>query len=369
MNRLATLALYILVATVFAVTCPVPTAQAVPFTAGNGWSEIVSAAPPTQLPNGNWEYVYDLIGGTSSWSRFVTFSGFDADGIANLHTGQYGDENAMAAFENPDGSITGVWQRWDGHTVRGYPPWGGFQERSIYPSYWNAGSQQWDLANAGMGGNWPGQNEAWAIDNTWHTGNEYVLGNVFGQPAANFRRYPGVLIDSDGQPGNDGLQFDSFTHVQSGWGHNQPGLQATFRIEHPAAPGQIVWSTYHNDTPGGLATVEGTILGPAAVVPEPSLPSDLTNNGFVDFEDLTILLANWNRRTTPARGNLVNADTTPVNFEDLTVLLADWTGPGPAGSPEAALGTEAVPEPSTLLLALLATLGLSFYRRRRRRAL
>ena len=29
---------------------------------------------------------------------------------------------------------------------------------------------------------------------------------------------------------------------------------------------------------------------------------------------------------------------------------------------------EAVPEPSTLLLALLATLGLSFYRRRRRRA-
>ena len=58
---------------------------------------------------------------------------------------------------------------------------------------------------------------------------------------------------------------------------------------------------------------------------------------------------------------------TVVNFADLTVLLSDWTGPGPAGSPEAALG-EAVPEPSSLLLALLATLGLSFYRRRRRRA-
>ena len=50
------------------------------------------------------------------------------------------------------------------------------------------------------------------------------------------------------------------------------------------------------------------------------------------------------------------------------MLLADWTGPGGAGSPEAALGEEVVPEPSTLLLALLATLGLSFYRRRRRRA-
>jgi hypothetical protein len=96
-----------------------------------------------------------------------------------------------------------------------------------------------------------------------------------------------------------------------------------------------------------------------------SLLADLTNNGFVDFQDLTILLANWNKEVTAAEGNLVSADTTPVNFQDLTVLLADWTGPGPAGSPEAALGTEAVPEPSSLLLALFATLGLSFGWRRR----
>ena len=98
-----------------------------------------------------------------------------------------------------------------------------------------------------------------------------------------------------------------------------------------------------------------------------SLLADLNSNGFVDFEDLTILLANWNKDVGAADGNLVEPAITVVNFADLTVLLADWTGPGPAGSPEAALG-EAVPEPSTLLLALLATLGLSFYRRRRRRA-
>ena len=98
-----------------------------------------------------------------------------------------------------------------------------------------------------------------------------------------------------------------------------------------------------------------------------SVTSDLTGNGFVDFEDLTVLLANWNRHTTPARGNLVDANTTPVNFEDLTVLLADWTGPGPAGSPEGALGAEAVPEPSTLALTLVAALaGLPAVRRRRR---
>ena len=111
-----------------------------------------------------------------------------------------------------------------------------------------------------------------------------------------------------------------------------------------------------------LPSIQTTLL------PGTSILSDLTGNGFVDFEDLTVLLANWNKEVGADAGNLVNADTTPVNFEDLTVLLADWTGPGPAGSPEAALGDNAVPEPSTLLLALLATLGLSFYRRRRRRA-
>ena len=50
----------------------------------------------------------------------------------------------------------------------------------------------------------------------------------------------------------------------------------------------------------------------------------------------------------------------------MDVFLADWTGPGPAASPEAALGAEAVPEPSAMLLCAFATLGLGFYRRRRR---
>ena len=55
------------------------------------------------------------------------------------------------------------------------------------------------------------------------------------------------------------------------------------------------------------------------------------------------------------------------NFADLTTLLADWTGSGAAGSPEAALG-EAVPEPSGLVLAVVAVFGLSVVSRRGRRA-
>ena len=72
--------------------------------------------------------------------------------------------------------------------------------------------------------------------------------------------------------------------------------------------------------------------------------ADLTGNGFVDFEDLTVLLANWNKDVTAADGNLVEPLTSVVNFEDLTVLLAAWTGPGGAGSPPAAVAEATVSE-------------------------
>ena len=95
----------------------------------------------------------------------------------------------------------------------------------------------------------------------------------------------------------------------------------------------------------------------------PRRPGDLTGNGWVDFEDLTVLLANWNQAVGVEAGNLVMPDSTPVNFDDLTVLLSEWTGPGPAGSPEAALDGAPVPEPSSLVLAMIGLLGVC--RRRR----
>ena len=108
------------------------------------------------------------------------------------------------------------------------------------------------------------------------------------------------------------------------------------------------------------------IVESITVVPKPTNPSDLTGDNFVDFDDLTILLAHWDQEVSAGQGNLVDPLTTAINFQDLTFLLADWTGPGPVGSPEAASGEAAVPEPSGLALALVASLGVCCWRRRRR---
>ena len=102
-----------------------------------------------------------------------------------------------------------------------------------------------------------------------------------------------------------------------------------------------------------------------AIVSKPA--ADLTGNGFVDFDDLAILLTNWDQDVGAALGNLVSADDTVVNFDDLAVLLTDWTGPDPAGSPPAALGAESVPEPSAIVLAVMAALGIAVSFRQRRR--
>ena len=68
----------------------------------------------------------------------------------------------------------------------------------------------------------------------------------------------------------------------------------------------------------------------------PALVGDLPGDGFVDFQDLTILLAQWDRNVSAGLGNLVDPLTSPVNFQDLTLLLAAWTGPGPAAAPRPA---------------------------------
>jgi len=72
-------------------------------------------------------------------------------------------------------------------------------------------------------------------------------------------------------------------------------------------------------------------------------PADLNMDGFVDGLDLGILLGSWNTTTTPDMGELNG--TPPVDGLDLGLMLGAWNPP-PLSS------ASAVPEPTTLLLAL-----------------
>ena len=127
------------------------------------------------------------------------------------------------------------------------------------------------------------------------------------------------LIDDDG----DELEFSD----------DAPGLGTASRIAGWIAP---TTGTFFLEVSGFDQFFDtGSYFLDVIDKSEPTLVGDLTGNGFVDFEDLTVLLANWNQAATAEQGNLTDPDGSLVDFEDLTVLLAAWTGPGPAGAPAA----------------------------------
>jgi len=80
-------------------------------------------------------------------------------------------------------------------------------------------------------------------------------------------------------------------------------------------------------------------------------PGDADNDGDVDDDDLSLLLANWGQDTDCAHGEFSEAP--PVDDDDLSLLLANWTGSILA----------AVPEPAS---AALLILGAPLLARRKR---
>jgi len=92
--------------------------------------------------------------------------------------------------------------------------------------------------------------------------------------------------------------------------------------------------------------------------PDP-MPGDANDSGFVDDDDLAVLLSNWEQDpgtiTTWALGDFTK--DTDVDDDDLAVLLGNWTGSPPGGA--------GVPEPVSAVLLLIGA-PLAAVRRRRK---
>jgi hypothetical protein len=86
-----------------------------------------------------------------------------------------------------------------------------------------------------------------------------------------------------------------------------------------------------------------------ASIAELFAPEDLNIDGFVDGLDLGILLGNWRQFVPPSGGELDARP--PVDGEDLGILLGAW-------NPQPLVAASTVPEPNTLLLGALTTMGL-----------
>jgi hypothetical protein len=155
-----------------------------------------------------------------------------------------------------------------------------------------------------------------------------------------------------------------------------PGFAVTFFdsfdvINGGIAADQLTWT----GTAAGEATIHGSIIGlkdlpteiggyvtilfdregnppvPAGFVPEPPVMGDCDLSGYVDDDDLSILLANWNMYADWTTGDLDENGFVADN--DLSLLLANWgarCSPAPDG--------DAVPEPATLSLLMLGGLAL-----------
>ena len=203
------------------------------------------AAVPAQLPDGNWEYVYDVYGDSSGYVVGCGISGFDASLIANQWTYSWG-------------GVTGtIAQQWEWLPANGQGTAEAF------------GSSSFD------GTTWALHGQPWAVDNIWHTPDEYVKGAV-SIPVPQWI-YPGVVA-------GDELGVSFGTKLAAG--NRVTGLMKTFRIIHPNSPGDInYWvQSYYGDSAGS-----GTITGPGSAT---GLEGDLDDDGDVDPDDVDILCAN-----------------------------------------------------------------------------
>lgn len=129
----------------------------------------------------------------------------------------------------------------------------------------------------------------------------------------------------------------SMTELPPGWGGTGAEDPDTFEPMLPAnrtftdvlaGADEISFTTYQPGYVFGFTDfdvrIDNVRIAPCYIVP---CPGDLTGDGQVDGEDLTLLLGSWGACADPCPADITGDGS--VGGDDLTILLGDW---GPCGA-------------------------------------
>ncbi len=236
---------------------------------------------------GMWEYVYDVVGTVDAsfqnhgWTRNVHLRGFDGLQVVNAWQGD-GTPGGTTLKQNwtaesrgmsiTNFSLFDTW--WTAVLPDRFPSYWGItpgtepfnfsawhEPKDVNPTSASSYDIAWDARVAPLP-----PNQAWYMDNTWHTGDSYSANNS---------------VWREGYTHADGVSWNNTSPSASFYGST--GVLQTFRIVHPNAPGTIEWSTYHNAN----EEVIGSITGPSTTVPPAA--GDVNEDGDINGDDIDLM--------------------------------------------------------------------------------
>ena len=141
----------------------------------------------------------------------------------------------------------------------------------------------------------------------------------------------------------DGAEGETFDMADYGFGLGE------YEVKALAYDGMISDWILHD-----LDDVQQSVLWDVQIISAPPIIGDADASGYVDDDDLSLLLSNWNQAVGWSGGDFSGDGF--VDDDDLSLLLSHWG----AGIP--AMNGSAAPEPATVVLMLCG--GISLLRRK-----